>query len=112
ERLHLLAEDVGAGGEDLVDRGFDFIRHLPVLRREIDQRDHRLTASSRPPFFIDLEATSSARTTTTAARPPPMGGVPLMMQSRKCSHSARSGSPTGTLGIRISPSRTWLRKAA
>src|SRR2546422_5619466 len=87
---------------------------LPILRVQIDERDgrHDLVNSSRPPLRTERSIASSTRTTATPSAPPVSGGAPDATQSRKCSHSTRSGSPSMIRGITISPSRTLARNDA
>src|SRR6185369_1032979 len=68
------------------------------------------TCCSAEPARSDRSTASSTRTTAMLSAAPDSGLAPSTMQSRKCSHSARSGSPAGMSGTEISPSRIDDRK--
>ena len=84
ERLDLRAEDEAPAVEDARESARDVVRHLPVLRPQVDQRDTRhQTGSSRPAARTERWIASSACTTVSPSRPPVSGGLPAAMHSRK-----------------------------
>src|SRR5438105_2431569 len=115
EPTDIVAQDELSRREHAVHPCLHLISNLGVLGGEIDKSDagarrHGITATDTPFRATDSLTASRARTTARPSTPPVSGCRPDRMHSRKCSHSARSGSPIGTRGIVTSPSRTLARK--
>ena len=93
ERRHLLAENVVATFQDAQYRRIDFGLDRPVLRLQIEERDHATFSTEyrwmvSPLPRIELVAISISSTTCAPSHASVSGARPFSMQSQKCSASS------------------------
>ena len=94
--------------DDLIVDYWDSTNWIELERQlasGVDMTNYVESSIGLPPEASDLLPASRTFTTRRPSAPSLRGVTSLVMQSVKCWHSAFSGSPAATFGIRMSPVR-------